>query len=393
MSKKTLTLIGFATIIAAAAAFLQAATPKDPGEGKFHLVYVVTVPNLDKKATIEQTKKESYGPTTAASVAVDAEADIEPGFLTDGTRIVFAFDYCRRHYPGINRDVRRRHEEEVAVAQVIPEDRADLANYCQLKSFSLKGERFTVLDNTGVRLVLNDATFEPGTTPEFQGAGPYGGLTTPERFTAKITRIDGVPVEKLPASQQAQQPYVFLMSRNRSLLERVVPVAKPTKEQARVLLTRLERYMEKRRVEDPIGRKEKCSLYVYDGQAAKPYDPKNTIWLRKLADEPLATAEVLYADIDNDGRSDLLANLIELGDYTMVRVYLASGGENCALHMNDLNKHPIFRPNIILKLRNCIYVYSNRYELAVNSQQRIAPLLGPSERCRHHDVWRWYEQH
>ena len=46
MSKKTLTLIGFAAIIAAAAAFLQAATPKDKGEGKFHVVYLVSVIDL-----------------------------------------------------------------------------------------------------------------------------------------------------------------------------------------------------------------------------------------------------------------------------------------------------------------------------------------------------------
>ena len=105
----TLTLIGFVAVMATAATFLLAAGPKDKEEGKFHLVYVVTAPDLDKKAWIEQVKKESYGPVTLASLQVGTEVDIEPGFLTDGTRIVFAFDYCRRHYPKINRDVRRQH--------------------------------------------------------------------------------------------------------------------------------------------------------------------------------------------------------------------------------------------------------------------------------------------
>lgn len=393
--KKTLALIGLVAVIATAATFLFAADTKDKTDGKFHLVYVVTVPNLDKKAWIDQVKKESYGPVTSSSLAVGAEIDIEPGFLSDGTRIVFAFDYCRRHYPAINRDVRRQHEERVVMAQVTPEDRADLAHYCQLKGFTLKGEQFTVMDNSGVRLALSEATFKPGTTPEFQGAGPYGGLTSPERFTAKITRIDGTPTEKLPAAQQAQQPYVFLMSRDRSLLEHVVPVTRPTKEETKTLLARLERYMEKRKAEDPKGEREMCRLYIHSGQTGKSYDPKDISWWRALPDASPPIAEVLYVDLDNDGRVDMLVNLLELPSHghTMARIYIGKGGERCVLREDDNNQRPLFRPITLIKPGNCVYAYANRYELANNSRHRIAPIQGLADRCRHHDVWRWYERH
>ena len=388
----TLTLIGFVAVMATAATFLLAAGPKDKEEGKFHLVYVVTAPDLDKKAWIEQVKKESYGPVTLASLQVGTEVDIEPGFLTDGTRIVFAFDYCRRHYPKINRDVRRQHEEQVAMAQVAPVDRADLAQYCQMKGFSLKGEQFTAMDNAGVHLTLSDAAFEPGTTPEFQGAGPYGGLTSPERFTAKIASIDGTPAEKLPAAQQAQQPYVFLMSRNRSLLERVVLVAKPTKEEASVLLARLERYKEKRRVEDPKGAKEKCDVYVPEGLSRVHGEQ---IWsAAKTFNDPIPIAERIYVDIDGDGQVDLLARLVEHSTQTMVRIYYRNGAERCAIRTQyNGNLYTLFRPITVLKTHNCVYAYTNEYELTTNSWQSITPLLGPTKGCRHHDVWRWYEKH
>jgi hypothetical protein len=355
-------------------------------EGKFHLIYLVTVPNLDKKAWIEQKKKEDYDPVTAAAVAVGAEVDIEPGLLTDGVRIVFAFDYCRRHYPEQNGTVRRQHEEQVAKEKVAPQDRADLERYCKGKEFSLTGAQYTVRDNSGVSLTLSDAQFTP-----LGWAHP--GYARPERFAAKITRIEGTLPEKLPLAQQARQPYVFLMSRNRALLERMVPVARPTHKEKKTLLDRLEQYKQKRRKEDPFGREERCGLYVYDGQAAKPYDASKTIWLRKLSDEPLSTAETIFTDVDNDGRSDLVANLSELGDYTMVRVYPAKHVESCALKMNDLNRSPIFRPIIIIKTRDCVYAYGNRYEQAVNSYQRIALLRGSPEVCRHHNVLRFYEEH
>ena len=76
MNQKTLTLIGFVTILATTATFLIAAEPKEKSDGKFHLVYLVST---DK-------------------VEVGAKAYVEPLFFTDGKRLVFAYDYCRQQY-------------------------------------------------------------------------------------------------------------------------------------------------------------------------------------------------------------------------------------------------------------------------------------------------------
>lgn len=132
--KKTLALISLAAVLATASAVLFAdPVPKDKTDGQFHLIYVVTVPNLDLKASIERVEKKSYGPVTAAAVKVGAEVDIEPGLLTDGVRFVFAFDYCRRHHPKRfdpvrDDDVRRQYEEQVAPAQVPPPRTGPISN-------------------------------------------------------------------------------------------------------------------------------------------------------------------------------------------------------------------------------------------------------------------------
>lgn len=243
-----------------------------------------------------------------------------------------------------------------------------------------------MLDNAGVRLTLNNPSF----TPAFKRST---GDVYADRFMATIARIDGTPAEKLPPAQQAQQPYVFMMSRNRALLERVVPVAKPTSEEAKALLARLERYKEKRRVEDPKGAKERCGLYIRAGEAATSYVPQDETWWRPLRDEPPPTAEFLYANLNGDGHVDFLVRLLETDSRIMVRILRGDGRDSCVLRTYGGNRRPLFRPITVLKTRECVYAYTNEYEQPTNSWQRIVPLQGASESCRHHDVWRWYERH
>lgn len=335
----------------------QSAELPSASEGKFHLVYRVIAPKIE----------------------IGAEVEVEPALITDGDQIVFAYDYCRHHYPAQNyRPGRRAHEERVEPMQVAREDQIDLQHYCQRQPFRLAEKQLTAVDNTGARLTLGKVNYAPLTLDVNQ-------QWAPEPFTATIIATDGRVAEKLPAAKEEKQPYVFLMSRNRELLNRVVPVAIPGEAQKAALLTRLEQYKARRQATDPTAAKEECETYVPNYRDTWGVVPKT----------PPAIAELTYLDIDGDGQVDLLARPVE--DRTrqaMMRLYHSDATDQCLLRNRDPNRRSaIYRPIMVIKTPACVYAFTQLDTLEYAPNQALVRLNGSASTCHFHETYRWYERH
>lgn len=333
-------------------------------EGKFHLIYRVIVP----------------------SVETGAEARIEPALLTNGDRIVFAWDYCRWEYPKKNYNYKaafNENEDRLDRNYITVADQADLEHYCQGETYNLRGAEFSVLDNAGVRLTIGDATF---VAAHVKGEGVQRrGI--PERFHAPIQRIDGTVAAKLPAALEDKQPYVFVMSRNRTLLEQiVVQTATPKPPEAAVLLARLEQYKARRQASDPKAANEQCETYV-------PHRTQRASW-QAISGTPLAMGEILYTDLDGDGRTELIVRLVEDPKrLAMTRVYDSKGTEHCVLRNEDGNMNsPIYRPLTLFKTNSCVYAFTQTSTYQ-NPNMNLIPLTGSPKTCLTAESYRFHERH
>ncbi|MGH8604459.1 MAG: hypothetical protein ACREXR_17265, partial [Gammaproteobacteria bacterium] len=127
------------TFALALALLLGAATTSGAEQGKFHLVYRVIAPKVEQGAQVE----------------------VEPALITDGDWLVFAYDYCRHHYPQQNYSAGRdKHEQRIEKKEITSEDQITLERYCERAPFTLKGNEFSVLDNARVRLSLSDPVYD-----------------------------------------------------------------------------------------------------------------------------------------------------------------------------------------------------------------------------------------
>ncbi len=362
--KKTLTLVGVVAILATAGTLLFAADPKEKTEGKFHLLYRVIAPKVE----------------------VGAEVEIEPALITDGNRIYFAWDFCRWHYPERNYDPKARYnvkEDRLDRKLVSAADQADLQRYCRHETYKIRGSEFLAIDNDGVQVSLIEATF----VPIHNDSSVPGGIV-PDRFTASIARMVGTPKPKLSMAAADNQPYVFLMSRNHVFLENMVMrAAMPRPEEAVSLLARLERYKERRRVSDQSGINEECAMYWPQRRG-----------LHARSGKPLELVELFYYDLDGDGKQDLVARFIEDSKWlAMARVLNSGGSERCLLRNGDGNRNsPIYRPLTYLKMRSCIYIFTqtsteDARNKTGNANMNLIPLVGVPERCRVSESYRNYE--
>ncbi len=360
----TLTLAGVVAILATAATLLLAAGPKEKTDGKFHLIYRVIAPKVE----------------------VGAEVEIEPALITDGNRIYFAWDFCRWHYPERNYNPKARSnvkEDHLDRKLLSPADQGELQHYCRREEFTIRASGFSVIDNDSVRLTLNDATMTPIQVSSHAIPGGY----IPGRVTTTISRVTGVVKLKLPPAAEDKQPYVFLMSRNTTLLEKVVVrTLSPKLEETAPLLAHLEQYKERRRVTDPKATGDLCKTYV-------PEDSQRSSWQAVSRTTPTA-AEVFFTDVDGDGTKDLIVRLVE--DPTrlaMTRIYYGSGTEECVLRNQDGNRNsPIYRPLTLLRTSSCFYVFTqiSTYE---NPNVNLVRLAGSPERCNSVESYKFHEPH
>ena len=328
----------------------------------------------------------------APKVEVGVEAEIEPALLTDGDRIYFAWDFCRWHYPERNYNPKAHHkvkEEYLDQRLVSPADRGDLHHYCLREEFTIRAGDFTVINNDRVRLTLSDAAMTPIQVSSHAVPGGY----IPGRIATTISRVTGEVKPKLLPAIENKQPYVFLMSRNSALLERVVlrtEVPKPTEQTH--LLTRLEQYTKKRLATDPTAAGEQCGSYI-------PNLPSLRGWMAQTGMK-LLLAEVFYADFNNDGFIDMLVRLVEKPRLNgMGRVYYGNGKELCTFRNRDGNRNsPIYRPLILLRTGICVYVFvqtstEDAKDKTGNANLNLIPLDDKPEQCRMAESWRLYEMH
>ncbi len=249
MNKKTLTLIGLATLIAAAAAFLHAATPKESGEGKFHLVYLVA----------------------AVDLKPGAKVTVDPVFFTDGSRVVNFHDFCR-------------DKIEPLKPSQITDDLAFIKNYCGNKTFTIDLKGLRALNNHGQQVTLNSVEFKvhdtaPGNQKVMMGQSSVSGFKSGSTTPPQWLRNDGAP------------EYFFLLSKDRQVLEKLVPVSRATDIEVQALVERALGFSKLAR-----GKIAGPPLHIRDIYQAK--DCHSSLSLFRLEN-------ALLADLDRDGKLDM----------------------------------------------------------------------------------------
>lgn len=276
MNKKTLTLIGFVAVMAMAATFLFAADPKDKTDGKFHVVYLISV--IDLKP--------------------GSKAFVDPVFFTDGKQIKPFFDYCRAY----------GKEQGVSITDLKPGQIGDavepIHRYCTNNPIPIDARRYHTLNNSGVSVRLGTVEFRPGakdgTMDGYQlipSTRPYPGITV-------IEGVEGKPMAIELDSDSAIRPrHFFLMSANRALLEKIVPVQRYEPAQMKKLLDRA-RIL----AEEVKGREQSRQTLLIDGQLQTKVFEKERPPTFDTTVKPLLL-DALFADLDGDKEPDAIVEV------------------------------------------------------------------------------------
>jgi hypothetical protein len=275
MNKKTLALIGLTTLLATAATFLLAAGPKDQTDGKFHLVFLAA----------------------AVDLKPGSKVTVDPIFITDGRTVRNFHDFCRKIGESLRPD-------QIAV------DRQFIENYCGRKPIALEPRGYHIINNHGQKISLSTVEFkvigevvippnvERQSESDFKDSVMMGnakiktyqpGLIEPPKWL----RNDGAP------------EYFFLMSSDKQVLERIVPVSQATSAEV-VALTRRANEFSKIAKWRMAG----TPTYLKDVEKVKPglcRGVKSPFVFRM--ENPLIT------DLDADGKPDMYVNV-----YTTVRL-------------------------------------------------------------------------
>lgn len=264
MSKKTITLVGFVAVLAMAVTFLHAATPKDPGEGKFHLVYLVSVVDLKPGSKVF----------------------VDPVFFTDGKQIKSFHDYCRSYLKAPEK--RKGVWKMTPAPHQIAGDLTPMHAYCENKPVTVHAEKFHTLNNTGLSIGLSSASFSPSTAgTNYVGAHelfPHPGVATLTGVSDKTLVIE-------MGTESASRPRHFLlMSSNGRVLERILPVQRLKTDEMNLLIDVARRYAEEAKGRYRRGNEERRRSPGFE--SAKP-----------------EIVNALIADLDGDGVADAVIGM------------------------------------------------------------------------------------
>lgn len=254
-------------------------------EGRFHLVYLVAADNLKPGTNVM----------------------VEPVFMTDGKEIIPFYDYCRAlHGVGIpgseatQKETKAKWEHyKKTLAQRGAPDVEALRPFCHNESFTLSAEHYSLLDNLGQRLRIGKVRFKADVEtsqdirrmqlPPHMPLPGIAAITSAEKVEADLFSTLGL---KSTGSRY------FLMSADRMTLETIVPVRLPTQKEASILLSRAEALaMEQQGVLiERCPRGNGCENRWY---------PKTKKWPRIDFEGKPKLNSFLFADLDNDGTTDL----------------------------------------------------------------------------------------
>lgn len=232
-----------------------------PEKGRFHLIYLVS----------------------AVDLKPGSKVTVDPIFFTDGKEVKNFHDFCRKQNP--------LKPEEVAPDQKFIED------YCARKTFTLKAMGYHTLNNHGQRLGLDAIEFKVidhiAQTKEavMMGSSTAASYAPGTINPPKWLRNDGAP------------EYFFLMAKDKTILEKIVPVPKASQAEVAKLTKRAEEFSGVAR-----GKVTGVPLKINDISKARDCVHSKSLILSRIENP-------LLADLDLDGKLDMLVSA-----YAIVRV-------------------------------------------------------------------------
>ncbi|MSQ71589.1 MAG: hypothetical protein EXR27_09920 [Betaproteobacteria bacterium] len=298
----------------------------------------------------------------APELKTEGQARIEPLFLTDGTNVVFLFDYCRGYVEKILKTQLKRRgwifEGHWKRGYPIPASRLRkgvgtvIGNYCLTKEFALDGRLVHALSNGGLELKLGPIRFSGGETyhsaiigPDFVDPGEATILAVERAPWAQDS-----PVASISGTCPRIEPrhYFFLMAADRSILEKIVIRVKGARADLARLLAAGCDSVEPRRMVKRIEEK-----YEY-GTRSRPF----------RSEVATVIAPLIWGDFDGDGREDLVLGMQvpDKNNWNVLRVLFGRGAE---IYLGGVSggtgadEYPDFLPFGIAKLGSCTYLLTS----------------------------------
>jgi hypothetical protein len=343
---------------------------------------------------------------TAPKIEVGAEVRVEPLVLTNGSEFVFVYDFCRQRFLDAHPDHRARRFYNVNVsARLNPEQFGEgtkaLFEYCDGRPITLDGPSYHLRNNHGFSIGIGQVRFS---LLEEWVRKAYRDPVFPDNGKGMITKIQGTVAPQYPAAVLAKQPYIFLMSRNAPLLNRIVPSPQPTTQEQSSLQVQLDRYRELRAKGGPTDPPVNTCKSWEDGTLVTRFmgrddhlrAPKPLPVYPNL--EPPPIADLFFDDLDRDGKMDLVAMLREsqlnASDRSfdkklspllrvsqgVVRVFYGNGKERCPLRYYSITSAS--RPAILVKLGSCDFLCMNRHDDPDDDPEYdLVPVFGSIGSC------------
>ncbi len=318
--------------IAVAAVYVAPAVPENAPR-KFHLVYLVS----------------------AVDLVPGAKAFVDPIFFTDGEKIVGFHEYCKTRTPVLRLDQ-------------ISGDQEIIRKYCRQEHFQFDPVGYHTLNNHGLSVQLTPIRFTRSLRGEtvMMGHSTVGSAGQSTIEFPSLLRNDSAP------------EYFLLMSRDRSVLARIIPVATTNRTEVTSLLTKARSYAEKARGRTSGG-------------------PEYRLLHEEFMTSGNATlANPIFADLDKDGRLDLVVGLhavyvpkIKSSAPNMnwlAVAYIYGRSQQLLGHQVEIdpagpyerlrmsgsayqrlieNGYPAMTPLVALYIGNCIYVLRHFWDVAM----------------------------
>lgn len=353
----------------------QAAETGKTEEGKYYLIYEVTVEKL----------------------VVGAAVTVEPFLLTDGERFVFAYDYCRQQYLRDHKPARAPYRyapaDTLDSQKVVTEDLAILKDYCAYRPVTLAGTPYRVRNAEGVELKLKGVAFEAPPLEDWYRRRLFPPLL-PKAGKGEIIEIRPAPSAQKRLASEGQS--VFLMSRDSSILDRVAPTSKVDEASREALLKRLEVFHDKFVVGKTIpAEAAECRSRDPEGVARFGWTPFEQYPLKARPH----VAPISIGDFDGDSVPDFLVrefdtfekagNIKGIFELEMYRVVHGNGVITCVLQRKA---HPPSSNFSALHVGSCRYIALSGNLNDTGYAMYLFPISEPSGACKKHFNSKLYEK-